>query len=92
MVINATFPQQSSPKQGCFKAEVVVFSSRGADSFTGIDDVAGEDVVVELVAELPPRQQLHVDLVSSLHLQQDHLEQQTFNRHARSGREQNAKG
>lgn len=31
--------------------------------------MAGEDVVVELVAEFPPRHQLHVGLVSSLHLQ-----------------------
>lgn len=43
-------------------------------SLVGIDHVTGEDVEVELIAEFPPRHQLHVDLVASLHLQYDHLQ------------------
>lgn len=42
----------------------------------GVDDVTGEDVGLQIVAELPPGHQLHVDLVAPLHLQDDHLKHQ----------------
>lgn len=39
----------------------------------GVDHVAGEGVVLQAVAELPPGRQLRVDLVASLHLHNDNL-------------------
>lgn len=56
------------------KKEQEVSSLRSWGSLSiGIDDVTGEDVELQLIAEFPPRDQLHVDLVASQHLQYDHL-------------------
>lgn len=43
----------------------------------GVDDVTGKDVVLQVVTELPPRRQLHVDLIAPLHLQHDNLKADT---------------
>lgn len=39
----------------------------------GVDHVTSKDIVLQVVTELPPGHQLHVDLIASLHLQHDNL-------------------
>ncbi|TNN33426.1 Outer spore wall assembly protein SHE10 [Liparis tanakae] len=42
----------------------------------GVQHVAGEDVVLQVTAQLPPGHQLHVHLVASVQRQHHHLEEE----------------
>lgn len=51
-----------------------VLESAGASLINvGVDHVTSKDIVLQVVTELPPGHQLHVDLIASLHLQHDNL-------------------
>lgn len=43
----------------------------------GVDYVTSEDIVLKGVTETPPRRQLYVDLIASLHVQHDNLKAHT---------------